>query len=88
MKCPDCATSTARKRTKKTALGYATFFCRFYQNSGHDGNPQRKWGMPLSKRAKCGENARIEALLSSLLKPPMAAFHFIDIKGVRYVTQM
>ena len=27
MKCPYCAASTTKKRTKKTELGYATFFC-------------------------------------------------------------
>ena len=27
MNCPYCAVSTTRKRTKKTELGYATFFC-------------------------------------------------------------
>jgi putative transposase len=27
MKCPYCAASTSRKQTKKTELGYTTFFC-------------------------------------------------------------
>jgi putative transposase len=27
MNCPHCAATTTRKRTKKTKLGYATFFC-------------------------------------------------------------
>src|SRR5712664_3084990 len=27
MNCPHCATTTTKKRVKKTKLGYATFFC-------------------------------------------------------------
>jgi putative transposase len=27
MNCPDCAAITTRKRSKKTKLGYTTFFC-------------------------------------------------------------
>jgi putative transposase len=31
MECPSCAASTTRKRTKKTKLGYTTFFCPMCQ---------------------------------------------------------
>ena len=33
MKCPYCVVSTARKRAKRTELGYATFFCPGCQRS-------------------------------------------------------
>jgi putative transposase len=36
MNCPYCARTTIKKRTKKTELGYATFFCSACQRSFHE----------------------------------------------------